>query len=113
MEKPEVFGYLDYRKFLKVAFKYYKKTENQFSQKWVLSQLGLNSSGFISNVFAGRKNLTPGQISKMAKLIKLGKGESGYFENLVYFTQAKTIEEKNEFFSRLVTLQSANFRIFT
>jgi uncharacterized protein (TIGR02147 family) len=73
--------------------------------------MGISSTGFLSNVMAGRKNLTPIQIIKLAKIIKMNKAESAYFEAMVYFTQAKVIDEKNEYFNRLVTLQKVKLKV--
>ncbi len=109
---PVVFDYLNYRLFLKDLFKEEKKKPtSQITHKFILAELGITSTGFMSNVVAGRKNLTHIQATKIAKILKFKKPEMQYFEILVYFTQAKTIEEKNEYFNRLVTLQKVKMKV--
>lgn len=107
MEKAKVIDYLNYRDFLRDCFQWHKDNDPGFSQKRVQIDLGIASSGFLPNVLAGRKNLTPTQAARLARLLGLDRVESSYFEHLVLFTQARTMEEKNEFFARLMTMQSA------
>ncbi len=107
-----IYDYVNYRLYLKDFLAKAKKEKlSGFSHKVLLSHLGITSTGFISNLTAGRKNLTPIQIVKLAKGLKLNKAETGYFEAMVYFTQAKVIEEKNEYFNRLVTLQKIKMKL--
>ncbi len=107
MDKAKVTDYLNYRDFLRDRFQWLKENDPGFSQKRVQIDLGVASSGFIPNILAGRKNLTPTQSARLARLLELDRVESSYFEHLVLFTQARTVEEKNEFFARLMTMQSA------
>ncbi len=110
MDYIRVTDYLNFREFLRDKFEWLKQQDPEFSQKRIQLELGLASSGFLSNVLAGRKNLMPNQAVRMAKLLKLDRLEAGYFENLVSFTQARTVEEKNEYFARLMTMQSVHLR---
>ncbi|MGL1902908.1 MAG: TIGR02147 family protein [Fibrobacterales bacterium] len=109
---PIVFDYLNYRLYLKDLFKEEKKKPtSQITHKYILAELGITSTGFMSNVIAARKNLTHIQATKIGKILKFKKHEMQYFEILVYFTQSKTIEEKNEYFNRLVTLQKVKMKV--
>lgn len=107
MEKGKVTDYLNFREYLRDRFEWLKQNDPGYSQKRVQIDLGVASSGFLPNVLAGRKNLTPTQSARMARLLGLDRIESAYFEHLVLFTQSRTLEEKNEFFARLMTMQSA------
>lgn len=107
MDKAKVIDYLNYRDFLRDRFQWLKENDPGFSQKRLQIDLGVASSGFIPNILAGRKNLMPTQAARIARLLELDRVESSYFEHLVLFTQARTVEEKNEFFARLMTMQSA------
>jgi uncharacterized protein (TIGR02147 family) len=109
---PNLYEYVNYRLFLQDFLTEHKKdTEPDFSHKMILAKMGISSTGFLSNVMAGRKNLTPIQIIKLAKILKMNKAEAAYYEAMVYFTQAKVIDEKNEYFNRLVTLQKVNLKV--
>ena len=105
-----VFDYLNYRIYLRDLFQEKKKEKSQFSQKYVLAELGVTSTGFMSNIMAGRKNLTPAQTNKLCIIIGFDKPQSRYFECMVYYTQAKTIEDKNEFLSKLMALQKIKMK---
>jgi uncharacterized protein (TIGR02147 family) len=109
---PNLYEYVNYRLFMQDFLAEHKKdSEPDFSHKMILAKMGISSTGFLSNVMAGRKNLTPIQIIKLAKILKVNKAEAAYFEAMVYFTQAKVIDEKNEYFNRLVTLQKVNLKV--
>jgi len=101
-----IFDYINYRLYLKdfLAEKKKKKVP-EYSHKAILSKLNITSTGFISNILAGRKNLTPIQTSRMTEILKLKRPEASYFETMVLFTHARTIEEKNEYLHRLSLLQ--------
>ena len=109
---PNLYEFVNYRLYLQEFLAEHKKdAEPDYSHKMILAKMGISSTGFLSNVIAGRKNLTPIQIIKLAKILKMNKAESAYFEAMVYFTQAKLIDEKNEYFNRLVTLQKVNLKV--
>ena len=55
----------------------------------------------------GDRNLTHQSLQTFLQGLKLNKQESEFFTHLVYFTQAKTHEEKNKFYRHL--LQSRKY----
>jgi uncharacterized protein (TIGR02147 family) len=110
MQGTKVTDYLNFREYLRDSFEWQKANDPGFSQKRIQIEIGAASSGFLSNVLAGRKNLMPNQSARLSRLLNLDRVESAYFENLVLFTQARTVEEKNEFFNRLMTMQSARLK---
>jgi uncharacterized protein (TIGR02147 family) len=54
-------------------------------------------------VINGRKNLSRASVVKMCEAMELTKTEAAYFENLVYFNQAKSFTERNYYFEKLNT----------
>jgi uncharacterized protein (TIGR02147 family) len=102
---PDVFEYFDYRQFLRDLFEEKKRENRQFSHRAVLQKMGITSTGFLANVISGRKNLTQVQVQRLNQILKLKAGESRFFESLVLFNQAKSLEEKNGFMKRLVANQ--------
>lgn len=101
----EIFEYSDYRKFLKDLLEEKKRVNRLFSHRAVLQKMGITSTGFLANVISGRKNLTPPQVQKLAQILKLKAAEARYFECLVLFNQAKSLDEKNNQMRRLVANQ--------
>ena len=101
----EIFEYSDYRKYLKDLLEDRKRVNRLFSHRAVLQKMGITSTGFLANVISGRKNLTPAQVQKLAQIMKLKAAEARYFECLVLFNQAKSLEDKNNQMRRLVANQ--------
>ncbi len=100
---PELFTYIDYRKFLKDYYEEQKAKDAKFSHRYFTMKVGFSSSGYFSDVLAGKKNLSGAFMLKFAKALKMGREEEEYFLNLVSFNQAKTLEEKNRFYEKMMT----------
>ncbi len=99
---PNIFYYLDYRKYLKDYFTYQKRLTPGYSLRNFARLVGLpqSNTSFFSKVLGNKRNLSQNLRIKLAGVLKLKEREKQYFENLVQFCQAKTMEEKNHFFSR-------------
>ncbi len=102
MGKLNIFNYIDYRLFLKDYISYKKKINSGYSQRVLLRQMGITSSGFITNVIKGRNNLTIEQIEKLSSIMQLTPREDRYLKNLVSFAKAKSASEKNDFYQLLL-----------
>ncbi len=100
-----VFDYSDYRQFLKDYYEQHKALNPSFSYRYLSQKAGINSAPFYKFIFEGKRNLTKATILKTCVALKLNDREAEYFENLVFFNQAKTVAEKNHFFERLVEKQ--------
>ena len=101
--KPQVIDYLDYRSYLKDHFAYQKAVNSAFSMRAFARHpsLDISSSSFMSNLLQGKRNLTQHLRLKFSKALRLETHEAEYFDFLVQFNQAKSLEEKNYFFSHL------------
>jgi uncharacterized protein (TIGR02147 family) len=100
---PDLYSYIDYRKFLKDYYEEQKARDPKFSHRYFTMKVGFSSSGYFSDVLAGKKNLSGAFMLKFAKALKLGKEEEEYFVNLVCFNQAKTLDEKNRYYEKMMT----------
>lgn len=96
-----LFGYLDYRQFLRDAFTKLKETRPAFSHRLFTRMAGFSSSNYMMLVMQGKRNLSGEGIQKVAKALKLKKGETEFFENLIRFDQATSDTEKNFYYSRI------------
>lgn len=101
-----VFDSSDYREYLREHYNALKARNPLLSYRWLSAKAGINSSAFFPQVMDGKRNLTKQSLLKVAKALELTGPEAEYFENLVFFNQAKSLEEKNHFFDRLVAIQS-------
>lgn len=113
MNMISIYDYQDYRRFLKDVLQEIKKERHHLSQRAILQKMGVSSSGFIANVIAGRSNLTVAHVQKLSKVLKLTGPETSYFELLLHFNHARTIEEKTEFYERLTGFQKAKLKVLS
>lgn len=96
-----VFQFLDARAFLREAYRSAKRENPAFSQRHIAQMLKASSSSFFRDVLSGKSGLTPGRVLGFARLFKLSKDETAYFEDLVAYTQAEGAEEKRHALEKL------------
>ncbi|MEO7424934.1 MAG: TIGR02147 family protein [Fibrobacteria bacterium] len=102
-QRPNIFQFLDFRDFMRNYFDHARLEEEGFSLRTFLSKVShsLSSSGLLSAVLKGTRNLSPAMRLKFAKVMGLKEKEAQYFHLLVQFNQAKSMEEKNHLFQQL------------
>jgi uncharacterized protein (TIGR02147 family) len=105
MNLPNLLLYSDYRLFLKEYYETHKAANPNFSFRFLSQKAGINSSAFYKYIMDGKRNLTKTTILKTCAALKLKDKDAEYFENLVFFNQAKTIKEKNAYFDKLTRLR--------
>ena len=84
LKPPDVFEYLDYRKYLK-DFVEFARANRRYSVRRFAQQVGFKSSGFLNMVISGRRNLTGGSAKKVATGFHLNIRESDFFFSLIQF----------------------------
>jgi uncharacterized protein (TIGR02147 family) len=97
-----IFEYQNYRLYLKDYYNEQKANKKYFSYRYFSKKAGINASAFLYYVIEGKRNLTKKSIDKISAAIGHTREENEYFENLVFFNQAKTIAEKTMYYSRIV-----------
>lgn len=110
VNSASVFDFTDYRLFLTHAFDAKKSrnpsyTESAFCRR---AGLGLNSRGYFKLIVQGKRNLTPNTIRGFADALGLSPRETLYFENLVYYNQAKKPKDREYYFGRLSASAEGN-----
>jgi uncharacterized protein (TIGR02147 family) len=100
--KVSVFDYTDYRKFLSDYYHFQKKRNPAFSYRFFARRAGFSSSGFYKELIDGKRSLSRTLILKFSTAMKLSKKEADYFENLVYFSEAATVEERVLYFRKMM-----------
>jgi uncharacterized protein (TIGR02147 family) len=103
----DIYEYSDYRQFIKDYYERHKAVNPAFSYRYLAEKAGINSAPFFKFVLEGKRNLTKSTLLKTCVALSLKDKEAEYFENLVFFNQAKTVKEKTQFFDRLIALQKA------
>lgn len=104
----EIYGYTNYRLFLKDALTELKEKDSKYSQRYVSQKLGLKSSGWLADVMAGRKNLSIDTLKNLADFLDMNLREKAYFETLVFYTQAESNEEKHRHYEHLLTFREVS-----
>lgn len=100
--KPDIFTYLDYRAYLKDAFAGIKSGAPRLSFRTFAKKAGFTSPNFLQMVIQGKRNLSTAYQVITAKAFKLNKQETDFFQNLVGYDQAKSHEEKDLFYQRIL-----------
>lgn len=81
--KIDIHDYLEYRTFLKDAFRIEKDAGRITGQRDIATFLGLKSSGHVSWILQGKRDLMPRLVPRMAQLLRLSPTETEYLELLV------------------------------
>jgi uncharacterized protein (TIGR02147 family) len=105
-KKINVFGYSDYRLFLKDYYESRKRSHPEFTYRYIAKSVGFKSAGHFTQILNGSINLSISMAASFAEFLKLGKKESEYFELLVRFNQAKSHAEKRRCFERMLKFEA-------
>lgn len=103
--------YSDFREYLKDFYAEQKRKNPRYSQRVFARRAGLTSTGFFSEVVSGKRQLTAAAVIRFSKALKLTSQEQACFETLVAFNQAKTVEERNHHYGRLLAQRGSKVDI--
>jgi uncharacterized protein (TIGR02147 family) len=103
--KPNIFEFTDYREFIRAFYEMQKERNPHFSFQVFCNNCGFTNKGFVHNVIHGVKNLSRLSVMKFSQGMRLTKSESDFFENLVFFNQAKNVKERNHYFEKLQSVR--------
>ncbi len=102
MTKPDIFIYLDFRLFLKDAFEAVQAASPKMSFRTFAKKSGFSSPNFLQMVIQGKRNLSSTYAVAAAKAFKLNRQETEFFQNLVGYDQARSLDEKNLFYQKIL-----------
>ncbi len=108
-----IYEYDNYRFLLRDYFAEQKRLKSAFSHRFFARRAGFSSSSFCAHVIEGKRNLTLQSVRKMVRGLGLSGKPSSYFENLVFYNQAKSVEDREHYFHQLERLRrsTAFYRI--
>jgi uncharacterized protein (TIGR02147 family) len=111
-ENPEIFQYIDFRKYLEDYYSVRKSLDASFTHEYICRRLGQeNAKSYFNNVVKGRANVTPAFTDRFIDLLELKPDEAKYFRALVNYNQTISPHEKEFFFDQLVRLNSTPHRV--
>jgi uncharacterized protein (TIGR02147 family) len=97
-----LFEYMNFRDYLRDYYEDKKKAHAFYSFRLFSQKAGFTSPNFFKLVIDGKRNLSKESAFKFSKALGHTKKEADYFENLVFFNQSKTLEEKNAYLSNVM-----------
>lgn len=97
---PVVFDFLDYRAFLREYYRV-RKEHSAFSYRAFSMRAKLRSPNYLKLVMDGDRNLTSPMAKRFAAACGLTGQAAAFFCELVAFTQATALDERNEVYGRL------------
>ncbi|MBW8886627.1 MAG: TIGR02147 family protein [Fibrobacteres bacterium] len=100
---PDIRSYTDYRLYLRDRYAAGKRLNPGFSHRYIADTVGASSTGWFSDMVKGRISLTGTYRIKLTKLLGLGPAESEYFEAMVDYAHAGSLEEKNRHWERMLS----------
>jgi uncharacterized protein (TIGR02147 family) len=99
--KVDVFGYRDFRAFLRAFYERHKAEKQGFSFGDFSKRAGLRSPNYLKLVIDGERNLTPDVAHRFADACGLRDEAVDYFCALAAFNQAKTARERALHYAKL------------
>ncbi len=102
MSDLNIFGYSDYRKFLKERVAFLKGQRSKVSYRFIAQRLGIHGTGWFADILAGRKSLQHQHILPLGEVLGLAEREQEYLEALVAYNEATGLAEREKAFSELV-----------
>ena len=109
---PDIFLYIDYRKYLEDYYSTMKALDPGFSHTYICHCLGQkNAKSYFNNVVKGRIDITATFIDRLISLLKLNRDEAKYFRALVNYNQTASSSEKEFFFDQLIRLNKTPHRL--
>ncbi|MGL1904429.1 MAG: TIGR02147 family protein [Fibrobacterales bacterium] len=100
-----VFNYTDYRLFIRDFQAYKQNINNACSFRYFSKKADIKSPSFYPQVIKGDRNLTKETLTKTCKAFGLSNGAAEYFENLVFYNQAKNDEIRDVYLKNIIELQ--------
>lgn len=104
MPKPSIsiYEYSDYRSFLKSAHAALKESDSKYSHRFIAEKVGASAGGWFSNVISGRIALTGTYRIKLSRFLQLNSHECDYFDYLVGYEHASSVEEKRIIMQKII-----------
>jgi uncharacterized protein (TIGR02147 family) len=101
-----VLSYESYRELLKDFYEEKKQNNPSYSYRIFSKKAGLNADNYLKLVMDGDRNITQKNVLKFAKGLNLNETETRYFENLVFYNQAKEKSEQNFYYKNMELARS-------
>ncbi len=99
--RPNLYQYADYRQYLNDWMEW-KRSTGSYSMRWFARQAGFGAPNIMRLIIDGKRNLSVRSIRRFATALQLDPSEAMYFEDLVFMNQARTPQERSQYYERVV-----------
>lgn len=99
---PDLYQFTNYRTYLQDYYQFQKSVNPKFSLRFFAKKAKFPSHGLLNYLMEGKRNLSKKTLDKLAVALGLNREQSAYFENLVFFNQARSIDEKTFYYEKLL-----------
>ncbi|MBN1308036.1 MAG: TIGR02147 family protein [Chitinispirillaceae bacterium] len=106
---PNIYNYIDYRKFLLEFIAEKKLLHPRFSCRRLAVRLGMSAATFV-RIVNGKRNVTEKMLPRFIDYLKLRDRASEYFSLMVELAQVKGAERKNDAYRKLLEFRSERIR---
>jgi len=101
-ELPKVRNYANYRQYLRDYYQVRKAADREFSLRAFAKKAKFPSHTLLKYLMEGKRNLSQKTLFKLCQAMEFSKEETQYFEHLVFFNQANSLEEQQFYYEKLV-----------
>lgn len=103
-----ILEYNDYRAFLQEYIQFRRENKLPASNRYFAQKLGINSNAWLTYVLQGKRNLNKQVVSQLVVLLKFTASEERFFEALVQFNQAKSIDNRNQWYREMESVRKSS-----
>lgn len=107
-QKPSVFEFLDAAQFLKSYFDYRKLLNPKFSLAAWSDEIGIGSKVTLRFILKKQRSISERTACVFKSNLKMTADEGLYFDNLIAYSQAKTVSQRQAFGSALLKFHKNN-----
>ncbi len=100
-----IYLYIDYRQYFCALYDELKAADPSFSFRSFARMAGSTSPNFFQHIRDRKLNISTHSLTMLAKALKLTSKEEEYLETIVAFDHAKTHEEKDKYFRRILQIR--------
>lgn len=110
IEMAKLYNYSQYRLYLREAYEDKKSQWKHFSHRYIAQKAGF-SSGYFTKLLQGQSNLSDKHVENLAEVFGLYGEDKDFFKFMVYYDQAKTEEERHQFYLKMQEIKEKKLKI--
>ncbi|MBD3344146.1 MAG: TIGR02147 family protein [Chitinivibrionales bacterium] len=100
--------YSDYRSYLADVIADRKQNGLPASNRWFAMKMGINSNAWLTYILQESRNLNAKTAEKLSDILKHTPVEKRFFEILVRYNQAKSLDDRNHWFREMSSIRIAH-----